>query len=172
MTGAGLFGLGVAWSLGVNAIGGGVGTIIGGNYGYLAGPTAGPDPSLVAIAKGALLHPSRPYGMLRSRWLWNYRMLVSSGLIGVVSGLGFGVALIVLLANGLNAAAVFSGPISSFQALPVYYFVTIGTVAVLLWMIRSTHRGSGGSRRSWSSPSWSRRWCCPWSGSRGPGRSS
>ena len=143
LTGAGLFGLGVAWSLGVNAIGGGVGTIIGGNYGYLAGPTAGPDPSIVAIAKGALLHPSRPYGMLRSRWLWNYRMLASSGLIGVVSGLGFGVALIVLLANGLNAAAVFSGPISSFQALPVYYFVTIGTVAVLLWMIRSTHRVLG-----------------------------
>jgi hypothetical protein len=139
-SGAGLVGLGVAWSLGVNAIGGGVGTIIGSNYGYLAGPSAGANPSIVAIAKGALLHPSRPYGMLRSRWLWNYRMLASSGLVGVVSGLGFGVAFVVLVANGLNAAAVFSGPISSFQALPVYYFVTVGTVAVLLWMIRSAHR--------------------------------
>ena len=137
-TGAGLVGLGIAWSLGVTAVGGGVGTIIGGNYGYLAGPNAGPDPSIVAIGTGALLHPTRPWRMIQGRWLWTYRMLASSGLVGVVSGLGFGIAAVVLGANTLNAAAVFSGPISSFQALPVYFFVLVGSVAVLLWLYRSS----------------------------------
>ncbi|MGD0881741.1 MAG: DUF2079 domain-containing protein [Acidimicrobiales bacterium] len=139
-TGAGLVALGAAWSLGVSAIGGGVGTIIGGNYGYLAGPDAGANPSIVAIATGALLHPTRPWRMFQARWLWTYRMLVSSGLVGVVSGIGFGVAAVVLGANTLNTAAVFSGPISSFQALPVYFFVVIGSVSVLLWMSRSARR--------------------------------
>jgi hypothetical protein len=77
--------------------------------------------------------------MLQGRWVWTYRILASSGLIGTFSALGFGVTVIVLGANQLNAAAVFSGPISSFQSLPVYFFVSVGTVIALLWMYRS-HR--------------------------------
>ena len=64
-------------------------------------------------------------------------MLASSGLVGVVNGVALGVTLAVLLPSDLNISPVFSGPISSFQDFPIYFFVPIGTAVALAWVFRS-----------------------------------
>jgi hypothetical protein len=138
LKGVGLMALGLVWAEAVGAIGGGTGTLIAGNYGYLAHPVAGRTPSNLAIVKGALLHPSTPFHMLTSRSSNIYRILAPSGVIGVASPLGFGITFVVLLSNELNASPVFSSPLSSFQNLPMCFFVLIGTVEVLAWF--STRR--------------------------------
>jgi hypothetical protein len=76
--------------------------------------------------------------MLTSRSSNIYRILAPSGVIGVASPLGFGITFVVLLSNELNASPVFSSPLSSFQNLPMCFFVLIGTVEVLAWF--STRR--------------------------------
>jgi uncharacterized membrane protein (DUF485 family) len=64
-------------------------------------------------------------------------MLASSGLLGVLNAVALGVTLAVLLPSDLNISPVFSGPISSFQNLPIYFFVPIGTAVALAWIFRS-----------------------------------
>lgn len=125
--------LGLVWAEGVGAVGGGTGTLIAANYGYLAHPAAGHTPSNLAIVTGALLHPSTPVHMLASRSANIYRILAPSGVVGVATPLGFGVTFVVMLSNELNASPVFSAPLSSFQNLPMVFFVLIGTVEVLAW---------------------------------------
>jgi len=133
--GVGLMALGLVWAEAVGAVGGGTGTLIAGNYGYLAHPRPGQTPSNLAIVKGALLHPGTPLHMLHSRAANIYRILAPSGIIGVASPLGFGVAFVVLLSNELNASPVFSSPLSSFQNLPLCWFVLIGSVELLAWFL-------------------------------------
>jgi uncharacterized membrane protein (DUF485 family) len=133
LKGVGLMALGLVWAEVVGAIGGGTGTLIAANYGYLAHPAAGQTPGNLSIVTGALLHPSTPLHMLSSRSANIYRILAPSGVIGVATPLGFGVTFVVMLSNELNASPVFSVPISSFQNLPMCFFVLIGSVELLAW---------------------------------------
>jgi len=134
--GLALMGLGLVWALVVGAIGGGTGTLIVGNYGYLAHVAPGATIGNVQIVSGTLLHPSVPLRMLSSRSANIYRILAPSGVVGVLSPIGFGITLVVMLSNELNAAAVFSGPVSSFQNLPMCFLVLVGTAQVLAWLAR------------------------------------
>ena len=133
LKGVGLMALGLVWAESVGAIGGGTGTLIAANYGYLAHPAAGQTPGNLDIVAGTLLHPSTPLHMLASRSANIYRILAPSGVIGVATPLGFGVTFVVMLSNELNASPVFSTPLSSFQNLPMVFFVLIGTVELLGW---------------------------------------
>jgi len=132
--GLGLMGLGLAWALVVGAIGGGAGTLIAGNYGYLAQVAPGTHIGNLQIVTGTLTHPSVPFHMLSSRSQNIYRILAPSGVIGVLDPIGFGITVVVMLSNELNAAAVFSGPVSSFQNLPMVFLVLVGSAEVLAWL--------------------------------------
>jgi uncharacterized membrane protein (DUF485 family) len=110
------------------------------NYAYLAGPKASANVGMRPILVGLLTHPSRGLHELHARWLFTYRLVASSGLLGVVNPLALAVALAVLLPSDLNISPVFSGPISAFQNLPVYFFVPIGTAVALAWLSRSRFR--------------------------------
>jgi uncharacterized membrane protein (DUF485 family) len=134
-----LVAVGAASAAVVSAAGGAVGTLIS-NYAYLAGPTASVNVGLRPIVAGLLTHPSRGLHELHTRWLWTYRMVASSGLLGVINPLALAVTLAVLLPSDLNISPVFSGPISAFQNLPVYFFVPIGTAVALAWLSRSRFR--------------------------------
>jgi len=137
--GAILIALGIVWAAVISAAGGAVGTLIS-NYAYLAGPSASPNVGMRPIIVGLLSHPSRGLHILHQRWLWTYRLLATSGLLGVVTAIGIGVTLTVVLPSDLNISPVFSGPISSFQNLPLYFFVPIGSVLVIAWVLRAPSR--------------------------------
>jgi uncharacterized membrane protein len=132
--GLGLMGLGLAWALVVGAIGGGAGTLIAANYGYLAHVASGASIGNLQIVTGVLTHPSVPFHMLSSRSQNIYRILAPSGVVGVLDPIGFGITVVVMLSNELNAAAVFSGPVSSFQNLPMVFLVLVGSAEVLAWL--------------------------------------
>jgi hypothetical protein len=137
--GLALVGVGAVSAVVVSAAGGAVGTLLS-NYAYLAGPTASPNVGLGSIVSGLVTHPSRGLHEIRTRWLFTYRLVASSGLLGAVTAVALGVSLAVLLPSDLNISPVFSGPISSFQNLPVYYFVPIGTALALAWIFRMAAR--------------------------------
>jgi uncharacterized membrane protein len=131
---------GILASVLVSAVGGAEGTLIGYNYAYLAHVTPGTPAGTGAIIAGIVSHPGTPLHMIWSRAHLLYLQLAAGGLIGVLSPLGFGMSLVVLLENSLNGSLVFSSQISAFQSLSVYAFVLIGSVMVLLWL----------GRRRWS----------------------
>ena len=127
---------GLAASAIMSAVGGAEGTLIGGNYAYLAHVAPGASAGTGAIVAGIVTHPGTPLHMVWSRAHVLYLQLASAGLIGVLCPLGFGMSVVVLLENALNASPVFSSQLSAFQSLSVYAFVTVGTVMVLLWLSR------------------------------------
>jgi uncharacterized membrane protein len=131
---------GILASVIVSAVGGAEGTLIGYNYAYLAHVPAGSPASTGAILGGIIAHPGTPLHMIWSRAHLLYLQLAAGGLIGVLSPLGFGMSVVVLLENALNGSLVFSSQTSAFQSLSVYAFVLVGTVMVLLWL----------GRRRWS----------------------
>ncbi len=75
---------------------------------------------------------TRPQSYLAILWgnaLNIYANVSPVGLIGMASAWGFGVPLVVLLSNGLQAGARTS--LYAFQNFPIYAFVTLGTVTVM-----------------------------------------
>ena len=108
-------------------------------YAYLAGP---PDTqlSIAALAKGIAFHP---LGALRALWakrLDIWANLAPSGLLGIGFVSLLPTAVIVLLANNLPAGVLFAIP--SFQSLPLYMVLPVGTVAALGWLARRHRRAA------------------------------
>jgi len=102
------------------------------DYAYLAAAPAGARLGLAALAKGIIAHP---VGLLRALWAQRVNIwanLAPSGLVGIAFVPILPVSAIVLLENNLPASMIFSRP--SFQSLPVYVLVPVGTVAVLGWL--------------------------------------
>jgi hypothetical protein len=98
-------------------------------YGYLTGerPT-----NLFQLAGGLLLHPGAALKLL---WDQHVRILVNlapAGILGVFSGWGSGIALLLILANTLQNNDGLRVP--SFQWQVVYLFVSVGTIVVLVNM--------------------------------------
>jgi uncharacterized membrane protein len=131
---------GILASVLVSAVGGAEGTLIGYNYAYLAHVTPGTPAGTGAIIVGIISHPGTPLHMIWSRAHLLYLQLAAGGLVGVLSPLGVGMSVVVLLENALNGSLVFSSQTSAFQSLSVYAFVLVGSVMVLLWL----------GRRRWS----------------------
>ena len=131
---------GLLASLAISAVGGSVGTLVAYNYAYLAHVTPGTAAGTGAIIAGIVTHPGTPLHMVWSRAHLLYLQLAAAGLVGVLTPIGFGMSVVVLLENALNGSPVFSSETSAFQSLSVYAFVLVGTVMVLLWL----------GRRRWS----------------------
>ena len=104
---------------------------------YLAGP---PDAqlSIIGLAKGISFHP---LGVLRALWakrLDIWANLAPSGLLGLGFFWLLPTTAIVVLANNLPAGVLFAIP--SYQSLPLYVMLPVGTVAVLGWLARRHRR--------------------------------
>ena len=99
-------------------------------YGYLANlpPT---NHSLIAVLDGVFRNPII---LLRTLWASGPDLLANLlpvGLIGLVWRWGCGVPVVVLLLNMLQNNPTLREP--SFQNLPVYPFVALGTIVLLAW---------------------------------------
>lgn len=121
---------GLGWILLLGALNANEGSFLAAGYGYLAGPAHGTGNfSVAGIAHAALTHPTAALRQLLrvSQDIW--ANLSPVGIIGILSPLGFGITLTVLLPNSLYHGTLFAVP--GFQNFPVYPFVLIGTVQVL-----------------------------------------
>ncbi len=118
---------GAAW-VGVLSVLGMKGGNLSGAYGYLAaqGTVVPSHVSLPSLVTGILLHPLRVVHALWEKRLNLVSNLAPSGLLGIFSPWAFGVAAVLLLANNLIAGFNFSG--ASFQYLPMYALLVVGTV--------------------------------------------
>jgi len=102
-------------------------------YAYIAGRTSLSGlGGFVTLLGGALTHPSRVLGHLRERLADIWGLIRPVGVVGLASAWGFGVPLVVLLVNALNARADFLT--NTFQNFAVYPFLSVGTVMVIVWL--------------------------------------
>jgi hypothetical protein len=106
-------------------------------YSYLTGR---PDVqlSVAALARGIAFHPLEVLRVLWAKRLDVWTNLAPAGLLGAGFVWLLPIAVIVLLANSLAAGVVFSYP--SFQWLPFYVLLPLGTVAVLGWLAQRHRR--------------------------------
>jgi hypothetical protein len=133
--------VGTAW-VGVLAVLGMKGGNLSGAYGYLAaqGTVVPSHVGLWSLVTGVLLHPFRVVHVLWVKRVNIVSNLAPSGLLGIFSPWGFGVAAVLVLANNLVAGLNFSSV--SFQYLPMYALMVVGTVMVLGWFARRARRGA------------------------------
>jgi hypothetical protein len=106
-------------------------------YAYLSGRSSLAGIGGVAILLGAAAHPARVVHQLHTRLADIWTLLRPAGAIGVASAWGFGVPVVVLLANALNSQRLFIT--EPFQSSAVFPFVLVGTVMVLLWAASHRH---------------------------------
>ncbi len=124
---------GLAWFGLIDALGANQASNLASNYGYLADP--GQNATLLAILKGAVLHPSRVTHVLSRRWQAILFELVPTGFVGLVTPWGFFFFLGLLVPFALTASFAYSLPTGgSFQNLPAMPFIFIGSVMVLTRM--------------------------------------
>jgi hypothetical protein len=103
-------------------------------YAYLAAAPSAAGLSVGALAKGMIAHP---LGVLRALWakkLDIWANLAPSGLIGIAFIPVLPICAIILLENNLPVTLIFSRP--SFQSLPLYVLIPVGTVGMLGWLSR------------------------------------
>lgn len=128
--------IGLVWIAFIIAIGSGKASSLAGNYGYLSNTTGTGLGGTVAALVGIVGHPGAVGHVLRSRWDAIYKFVAGSGTIGVVSAVGFGLALVVIAPNALNVSPNFVGPVAAFQNLVAVVFLIVGAVAVLTFTAR------------------------------------
>ena len=85
---------------------------------------------------GIAHHPTGALDVLRARRDEIVKFIASSGSIGLVSALGFGMTVVVLVPNALNQSAVFIGAAAAFQNLAAVVFLIVGGVTLLTWLAR------------------------------------
>jgi hypothetical protein len=134
--------IGVLWIGFIVAIGSGKASSLAGNYGYLAHVTGGTGiGATLSVLFGIARHPHGVVDVLRSRWDAIYKFLAGSGSIGILSALGIGMALVVIVPNALNQSPNFVGQVASFQNLAAVVFLIVGGVTFLTWIVRRTRFG-------------------------------
>jgi uncharacterized membrane protein len=134
--GAVIAAVGLVWFVVFTSIGaaGVRGEYLSSSFGYLAGPHHG-RVGLPAVVVGALGHPGAAFSVAQSHWTIVVTFLVIVGMIGILSPWGFGMALVVLVPNVLDASGVFIRFATSFQSWPAMPFVLVGSVTVLLRLV-------------------------------------
>ncbi len=139
--GAALVVIGASWLAIVAALHANLGSSLPSAYGYLSGSNTLPGgaAALLAIGVGIFRHPSAPARMIGQHATDLYRVLAGPGFIGIMSPEAAGVAVVVLLANVLNAGG-FLQPNISFQSFPAEMFIAVGGVFVLCWLWRRSRR--------------------------------
>lgn len=102
-------------------------------YGYLAGLGSNGThyASMLQIAFGALIHPSRWLNVLWTHRLDVYATIAIFGIIPIASNWGSGVPTVVLLSNNLNMYqnGVFAAP--GYQGQPIAGFLAVGLATVI-----------------------------------------
>jgi hypothetical protein len=107
-------------------------------YGYLAGPSlAHTSTGLGGMALGIISHPFRLLGPLWRQQIDLWANLAPAGLVGIGEPAVLPLVVVVSLANSLLGPG-FIEP--SFQTLPVYVLLPVGTVAVLGRLARRRRR--------------------------------
>jgi Predicted membrane protein (DUF2079) len=130
LPGLGITGLGLAWLAVIRLIHGDVGTPVD-NYEYLQSPAGAPF-SLLALAKGMILHPGRVWLVFWTKRSLLWQNVSSAGVLGLAFIWALPVVVSVLGPNTLMFGPDFARP--SFQNLPLYVLLPVGTVAVLGWL--------------------------------------
>lgn len=135
--GAVLVAVALAWFGVVGLVHSGKGTSLPYNYAYLAHhPVTDGLAGALAIVAGGLSHPSTPLHVLWSRHPDIFKFIAGAGTLGVVSGIGFFVALVVLVPNALNSSPGFISDVAAFQALAAVLALVVGAVMVMTWVAR------------------------------------
>ena len=107
-------------------------------YDYLIPGTRTGPLSIGALATGILTHPGNVVTTLWGKRLDIMADLAPGGLVGIGSPAVLPILLVVLLANALFPSLLFTEP--TYQSLPIYVILPIGTIGLLAWLMRRHRR--------------------------------
>lgn len=142
LAGAGLLVAGVAGVIVLTSAGGAAAVVS--FYSYLV-PHAGTHLSFAGLVSGIAAHPTMTLRTLWANRIDMVAILAPVGMLGLAWGWGFGVPLVVLLGDALQFNNGLRVP--SFQSLPVYTFVAVGTVMLIARLSQANLELSGGRVR-------------------------
>lgn len=125
----GLMVLGVGWLLLVHKIGGARGSQVSNLYGYLGVSSGASQSGITAVLMGVATHPLVVVEHLWAQRLNLYSNISPAGILGIFTPIGFSVSLVTLVVNAL-AGTLWIAP--SFQSVPAYPFISLGTVLFLM----------------------------------------
>ncbi|MGH9073860.1 MAG: DUF2079 domain-containing protein [Acidimicrobiales bacterium] len=134
-----LIAAGLLWTLAMTLLPGKSAVSVVSFYGYLGATGAAVASQSQSQSLGHLVatiaqHPGRLLRVLWQRRANLYGNVAPLGLVGILSSWGLGVPALVLLSSVLASYVFFSTP--SFQNLPAYGFVAVGTGLVLVTVAR------------------------------------
>jgi hypothetical protein len=142
-TGVGFVAAALLWLILVGAVHSGKGSSLSAGYSHLAGHSVDNGlAGIVAVLGGLVAHPHRALSVLGGRFGDLYQYLAGSGLIGIVSAFGLVPVLVVLIPNGLNSDSIYVSHIAAFQNIVIVFFMAVGAVAVITWLVRCQWRGA------------------------------
>jgi hypothetical protein len=131
-------GIGICAVIGITCIHGNIGAGRGLEaYGYLAFSGAAGSSAQIGVAglvKGIITHPANVIRALWSKRADIWANLAPAGIVGVAFAWLLPVFVIVLLENSLLQGNLFARP--SFQSVPLYVLLPIGTIAGASWLAR------------------------------------
>lgn len=158
--GLAIAGAGLVWLAVLTAVGANRGSGLASSYGYLAGSATSAQP-LSAIVFGAVAHPGRALATLSSNAPDIWANLEGGGIAGVLSPWGLIMAVVVLLPSALIRGHLFISP--SFQSLPCYAFLSIGSAAVVARLLRGGRiRRVGGALVATGTAGLAAAWAVAW----------
>jgi hypothetical protein len=102
-------------------------------YGYLAGAGLA-SPTLGAILKHVITHPSSVFSALWARRVDIYSNVAPGGIVGIASPLVLGIWLITLLIVDMVSGLSFAEPL--YQEIALYVLIPLGTLYVLIVLLR------------------------------------
>ena len=131
LTGAAMMLVGIGYTVLVVLVHGDAGVPLPRHYGYLATANGYVPAGLTfaSLVKGMASHPLRMLGTLWAKRMDGIANLAPAGLLGIAAPIVLPLTLLILFENNLSAGLEFSAP--SFQSLPIYVLLPVGTVAVL-----------------------------------------
>jgi uncharacterized membrane protein len=135
--------LAVVWFALVTVLDANQGSGVVSNYGYLV--HAGSHATARSVLSGLASHPLHVLHVAVDRWRSLGKSLTSAGLLGLLTPVGFLVAVGTLVPAALNVNPAFVTPTIAFQTLAVVPFVFVGSVALLLHLGGGVRPVAGGA---------------------------
>lgn len=129
--------VGVVWQALVAAVHSGKGSSLTTAYGYLAHHPIGTGlAGIFAIGVGIITHPGAPIHILFTRRNDVYNFLAGAGSFGILSPVGAGLVLAVLIPDALNVNSIFVSDVAAFQSLATVLACALGVVFFMSWLAR------------------------------------
>ncbi len=138
--GIGLMAAGTAWVVILSTLGFDEGSQLTSQYGYLVRAKPGTTVSVFRLILALIEHGSTAVRVAGRRWDDLWHIITGSGTLGVFTFIGMPMSVLILAPSVLNFSPTVISPIASYQELPIFIFVPVGSFVAVTWLLVQSRR--------------------------------